>query len=328
MVVPTHGRAGSCRAFSHERSGRMPGVCRVAVQSNFSFLRGASNPEELVLTAALLGHAGMGLADRNSVAGVVRAWSPVEAGRRPEEPGAKGSALPSGRAPGLCRRHNPTCSPIRRTARDGSSLPPAHQANCAMKVPRARRWSIAAISWSGATTCRSPSLPTSKRIATRPSPSCAAGQSDSEKPSAWPWRRPIMGTTVPLEQAKALADAADMRLMAVNDVIYHSSERRPLQDVLNRDPPQRPVAEAGFALLANAERHMKTPGGDGAVVPAPSSGDHRDGPLCRRADILAARNSAQLSRETTEKGVDPQTELERLAWGVPSIATAAPFPRR
>ena len=50
-----------------------PPYIEFGVQSNFSFLRGASRPEELVLTACLLGHAGMGLADRNSVAGVVRA---------------------------------------------------------------------------------------------------------------------------------------------------------------------------------------------------------------------------------------------------------------
>jgi error-prone DNA polymerase len=52
-----------------------PPYIEFGVQSNFSFLRGASRPEELVKTACLLGHAGMGLADRNSVAGVVRAWS-------------------------------------------------------------------------------------------------------------------------------------------------------------------------------------------------------------------------------------------------------------
>ena len=44
-----------------------------AVASNFSFLRGASHPEELMLQAAHLGLAGIGLCDRNSVAGVVRA---------------------------------------------------------------------------------------------------------------------------------------------------------------------------------------------------------------------------------------------------------------
>ena len=44
-----------------------------AVASNFSFLRGASHPEELMVQAAHAGLAGIGLCDRNSVAGVVRA---------------------------------------------------------------------------------------------------------------------------------------------------------------------------------------------------------------------------------------------------------------
>ena len=51
----------------------MSGYAELAVTSNFSFLRGASDPEELVLQAKLLGLAGIGIADRNSVAGVVRA---------------------------------------------------------------------------------------------------------------------------------------------------------------------------------------------------------------------------------------------------------------
>ena len=44
-----------------------------AVTSNFSFLSGASHPEELMAEAARLDLAGLGLCDRNSVAGVVRA---------------------------------------------------------------------------------------------------------------------------------------------------------------------------------------------------------------------------------------------------------------
>src|ERR1700724_3116669 len=44
-----------------------------AVASNFSSLRGASRPEELMLQAAHIGLDGIGLCDRNSVAGVVRA---------------------------------------------------------------------------------------------------------------------------------------------------------------------------------------------------------------------------------------------------------------
>ncbi len=50
----------------------------LAAASNFSFLRGASHPKDLVLTAILQGHAGLGLADRNTVAGVVRAWSALK----------------------------------------------------------------------------------------------------------------------------------------------------------------------------------------------------------------------------------------------------------
>ncbi len=44
-----------------------------AVTTNFSFLRGASHPEEFVARAHELGLKGIGIADRNSLAGVVRA---------------------------------------------------------------------------------------------------------------------------------------------------------------------------------------------------------------------------------------------------------------
>ena len=45
----------------------------LAATTNFSFLRGASHPEEMVKRAAELGLAGIGIADRNSLAGIVRA---------------------------------------------------------------------------------------------------------------------------------------------------------------------------------------------------------------------------------------------------------------
>jgi error-prone DNA polymerase len=58
------------------------GYVDFAVASNFSFLRGASHPRDLVLTALLLGHRGIGLSDANSVSGVVRAYSALEDLRR------------------------------------------------------------------------------------------------------------------------------------------------------------------------------------------------------------------------------------------------------
>ena len=51
----------------------MTNYAELQVTSNYSFLRGASHPDELVLQAAVLGHAAIAITDRNSLAGVVRA---------------------------------------------------------------------------------------------------------------------------------------------------------------------------------------------------------------------------------------------------------------
>ncbi len=51
----------------------VPAYAELMTTSNFSFLRGGSSPEELVIAAASLGLNGLGLCDRNSFAGVVRA---------------------------------------------------------------------------------------------------------------------------------------------------------------------------------------------------------------------------------------------------------------
>ncbi|PTQ08627.1 error-prone DNA polymerase [Sphingomonas oleivorans] len=52
-----------------------PDYAELATATNFSFLRGASHARDLVVRAAALGHKGIGIADRNTVAGVVRAWT-------------------------------------------------------------------------------------------------------------------------------------------------------------------------------------------------------------------------------------------------------------
>ena len=52
---------------------REPAYAELQVTSNFSFLRGAAHPGELVETAARLGHRAIAITDRNSLAGIVRA---------------------------------------------------------------------------------------------------------------------------------------------------------------------------------------------------------------------------------------------------------------
>lgn len=59
-----------------------PGYAELCVASNFTFLRGASHPEELVTRAAALGLKAIAITDRNSLAGVVRAFSALKELRR------------------------------------------------------------------------------------------------------------------------------------------------------------------------------------------------------------------------------------------------------
>lgn len=65
----------------------MTGFAELGALTNFTFLEGGSHPHELVETAQTLGHAAIGVADRNSFAGVVRAH--VAAKADPEKPGAR-----------------------------------------------------------------------------------------------------------------------------------------------------------------------------------------------------------------------------------------------
>ncbi len=67
--------AGICMGSLRDQVITMPDYTELAVTSNFSFLEGASHPEELVKTAAMLGLSGIGIADRNTLAGVVRAYT-------------------------------------------------------------------------------------------------------------------------------------------------------------------------------------------------------------------------------------------------------------
>src|SRR2546421_3730108 len=65
---------GICTAFSPEAVfSPLPAYAELHCLSNFTFLRGASHPEELVKRAAALGYRALALTDECSLAGVVRA---------------------------------------------------------------------------------------------------------------------------------------------------------------------------------------------------------------------------------------------------------------
>ena len=90
----------------------MSGFAELCVTTNFSFLRAGSHPE-VVETALALGLAGIGVADRNTLAGVVRAH--VKAKRCARRGKAISASLS---AAGWCfAMERLTCWPIRRIAR-------------------------------------------------------------------------------------------------------------------------------------------------------------------------------------------------------------------
>ena len=69
------------------RRGRSLNYADLQVTTHFSFLRGVSSPEELFASAALLGIKALGIVDRNSLAGIVRAYEAREAKPKPQTEG-------------------------------------------------------------------------------------------------------------------------------------------------------------------------------------------------------------------------------------------------
>ena len=62
-----------------------PGVAELSALSNFTFLTGGSHPEDYIARAALIGLSAVVIADTNSVAGVVRAYTEAKEIRRKED---------------------------------------------------------------------------------------------------------------------------------------------------------------------------------------------------------------------------------------------------
>jgi error-prone DNA polymerase len=62
-----------------------------------------------------------------------------------------------------------------------------------------------------------------------------------------------------IERLDELARAQGLALLATNDVHYHAPERRALQDVMTAIRHKTTVAKAGHLLHPNAERHLKSP---------------------------------------------------------------------
>ncbi|CAN7597140.1 error-prone DNA polymerase [Aminobacter sp. LjRoot7] len=276
------------------------------IQSNFSFLRGASAPEELVIAAKFLGLSAIGLADCNTVAGVVRAWKMAQTEGLTYHPGcrlvfADGTpdilAYPQDRKGWghLCRML--TQANTRDESEKGAPL---------LYREDLFEWgdllSLAVLPDITAATEDDVMLLRSLR--------------ERFGCSLWLAVAPNFGGNdrFRIEQAATMAAMAGVALMATNDALYHAPGQRPLQDVLTAIRLSVPVAEAGFELKANAERHLKSPADMARLF--------RNHPEAL-AETLRFAESLHFSLkelqynypdEPTESGLEPQAELERLTW--------------
>jgi hypothetical protein len=113
--------------------------------SNFSFLRGAALPQHMVLAALLLGQTGLGIADRKTVAGVVRAYSALRELREEGVPPPEGAQRVRTWRAYLCRasrhRHDADTAPgIRQhlppRPGSGAALRQRLRARCRRSHPR------------------------------------------------------------------------------------------------------------------------------------------------------------------------------------------------
>ncbi len=220
----------------------------LAVTTNFSFLRGASHPQEMVETAHALGLAAIGIADRNSFAGVVRAydaWKKIKTiqllvgTRLVTVDGFEVIAYPTDR-PAYGRLCRLLTTAISRSTKANATL----------------RFEDILVTAEGQIFIVLPPQELSsdftdrlaRLVRTAPGRTFLAGASLYRGDEA---RR--------LYLLDELGKNIGAPLVAVNDVHYHVPERKPLADVLTCIREKCTIADAGFRLAANAERHLKPP---------------------------------------------------------------------
>ena len=313
----------------------MSAYAELCCVSNFSFLRGGSHAEELVMQAKHMGISAIAITDHNSLAGVVRAHGAAK------DAGLKflvGCRLefeiqhplpPSGYSPGKDAEGERTFSPSRAawgsTPQGGggvstislSTYPTTRAAYgrlCRLLTLGQRRAIKGECHLTFDDVCAHAEgsifalpqdhiehLATIKQHLKAPlyvALSCRYDGRDKQR----------------LAHAAQIARQNKIPLIASNDVLYHHAARRPLQDVLTCIREKTSILEAGYKLEANAERHLKTPDEMQRLF--------RDYPeaLTNTLKIAEACTFSldelryEYPDEPVPKGMDPQIYLEHLAW--------------
>jgi error-prone DNA polymerase len=243
-------QAGGAPAPPADRGRHDPLYAELSVTSNYTFLTGASHPEEYVVQAASLGYHAVAITDTNTLAGVVRAHvAAKEAGIR----FVLGARLRMTDLPGCSVLVYPTAmDSYRRLCRlltVGKRRAPKGECHLAFDdLARHAGGLLATIAVDGELTPgveadvgRVRELFDDDRFSLAAAVTYGPGSGDR------------------LEHIAALSSRLGVPLVATNKVGYHHPDRRMLHDVVACIRHGCALSEAGFRLDANAERHLKPP---------------------------------------------------------------------
>ena len=293
----------------------LPGYAELHCVSNYTFLRGASDPEELVRRAAELGYAALALTDECSVAGVVRAHVAArEAGLR----------LLIGSEFQL------TCG--LRLALIAQSL--AGYANLCELITRARR---AAPKGEYRTARADLERANLEELVALWVPAAQAREAEGEWmaarfPSAcWLAVELHHGPDDKRRLAALMAIGArfGLPLVAAGDVHMHRRNRKRLQDVLTAIRLGTPLAGAGRRLQGNGEKYLRAIGRIQQLYPPELLAATRD--VAARCHFSLDEIHYEYPQELVPEGQTPTTHLRHLTHegmlhrypaGVPSSVAA------
>ncbi len=245
---PESQQASSSSSLRLSVSPSLPKYAELAVTTNFTFLTGASHPEEFVERAANLGYAAAAIADTNTLAGIVRAHVVAKEAAIPLAVGCRLQMQG-----GLSFLVYPTCRAayalLCRLLTLGKRRAPKGECHLTLDDVIAHQQDMLAVAMPpealdtgfGETLGRLAVVFDDDRLSLA---MCRGYGADDE---------------ARLAAIAELGARCGVPLVAMNDAQYHSRERRGLQDTLTCIRQGCTIDEAGFRLNANAERELKPP---------------------------------------------------------------------
>jgi error-prone DNA polymerase len=223
----------------------------LGARSNFSLLDGASHPAELVAQAQALGHAGIGLCDQNSLAGVVRGHVAAKAAGLPYLVGTR-LVLADGTEYLAWPTDRTSYGRLTTLLSRGRMRSP--KGECALTrtemLEHAHGWCLALM----------PPVRPDAAFAERLRQDAAALRPHLALPLFCAvWCRLDGEDQGRLDTLAVMAGAAGAALLAAGDVRYHHRDRRRLADVLTAIRLGLPVETLGRAAERNSERGLRSP---------------------------------------------------------------------